>query len=266
MLKDILKPALATRRLTEIDSGALSKLHRSLKETPYRANRVLALASAMFGWALRNDAARARWGIPENPAKGIDRYHEEKRSTWLNQEQLAALENALVAYHDPHTADAIRLLILTGSREAEVLSAEWSQFDLKRGFWTKPSHHTKQKCEEHVPLSDAAVMVLKRIQARQNGSPYLFPGRTGRNGKIKAPRVTLQRPWRQVCKAAGLAVPIPYRGKRQELVRWKPTVRIHDLRHSFASHLVSKGESLHIVGRLLGHTQPQTTARYAHLA
>ena len=69
-----------------------------------------------------------------------------------------------------------------------------------------------------------------------------------------------------MCKTAGLAVAVSYRGKRQELVRWKPTVRIHDLRHSFASHLVSKGESLHVVGRLLGHTQPQTTARYAHLA
>lgn len=266
MLRHVLKPALANRHIAEIDSGALSKIHRSLKETPYRANRVLALASAMFGWALRNDSARARWGIKENPARGIERYHEDKRSTWLTQEQLAELENALAAYRDPYVADAIRLLILTGSREAEVLSAEWSQFDLKRGFWTKPSHHTKQKKTEHVPLSDAALMVLKGIQARKNGSPYLFPGRADRDGKITAARVTLQKPWRQLCRAAGLAVAIPYKGKRHTLVRWKPTVRIHDLRHSFASHLVSRGESLHVVGKLLGHTQPQTTARYAHLA
>ena len=261
MLRDILKPALASRHLAEIDSSALSKIHRSLKNTPYRANRVLALVSAIFGWAIRNDAARAKWGINENPVKGIERYYEEKRETWLTQEQLAALENALAAYPDRCVADAIRLLILTGSREAEVLRAEWAQFDLKRGFWTKPSHHTKQKKTEHVPLSDASVLVLKRLQAHQNGSPYLFPGRYGDKA-----RVTLQRPWRQVCRAAGLAIAIPYKGNRRELVRYKPSVRIQDLRHSFASHLVSKGESLHIVGKLLGHTQPQTTARYAHLA
>jgi integrase len=90
----------------------------------------------------------------------------------------------------------------------------------------------------------------------------LFPGANG-NGK---PRVTLRRPWVQICKAAGLSDVITLQGKRRIITRPKPTLRIHDLRHSFASHLVSNGVSLHIVGKLLGHTQSQTTQRYAHVA
>ncbi len=160
------------------------------------------------------------------------------------------------SYADQGAADALRLLILTGAREGEVLGATWEQFDLKRGTWTKPSHHTKQKRTEHTPLSTPAVDILKRM-AKANNGPHLFPGRMGDHA-----RVTLHRPWIQVCKAAGLASEYRISGKRRELIRWKPSFHVHDLRHTSASHLVSKGESLHIVGNLLGHTQPQTTARY----
>jgi integrase len=156
------------------------------------------------------------------------------------------------SYADQGAADALRLLILTGAREGEVLGATWEQFDLKRGTWTKPSHHTKQKRTEHTPLSTPAVDILKRM-AKANNGPHLFPGRMGDHA-----RVTLHRPWIQVCKAAGLASEYRISGKRRELIRWKPSFHVHDLRHTSASHLVSKGESLHIVGNLLGHTQPQT--------
>jgi integrase len=195
----------------------------------------------------------------DNPARGIPRYQEDKRETWLSEVQLRRLETALRGYQDQEAADAIRLLIVTGARAGEVLQAEWSQFDLDRGVWTKPSHHTKQKKIEHVPLNRAALSILSDL-AERSDSGHLFPGRRG-----PGPRVTLRRPWIQVLKAAGLTTEKRVRGKRRELIRHVPTVRIHDLRHTFASHLVSSGESLHKVGRLLGHTSPATTARYAHI-
>jgi len=108
-------------------------------------------------------------------------------------------------------------------------------------------------------LSRAALSILSDLAERRKGD-HLFPSRYGHG-----PRVTLRRPWVQVLKAAGLATAEKYQGKRRQLTRYRPTVRIHDLRHTFASHLVSRGESLHKVGRLLGHTSPQTTARYAHI-
>ncbi len=230
----------------------IERLHGSLKDTPYQANRVLALLSKMFRLA-------AEWNWREdNPVRGVARYHEDKRETWLTIAELSRIERALGEYQDPEAADALRLLIVTGSREGEVLSADWSQFDLERGVWTKPSHHTKQKRVEHVPLNRAAIAILAKMQEDRR-SNYLFPGKQG-------PRVTLRRPWVQVLRAAGLVDEYEVLGKRRRpLKRFRPKVRIHDLRHTFASHLVSRGESLHKVGKLLGHTSPQTTARYAHL-
>jgi len=253
MLEKIILPKIGTIRVRAISRRDIESLHHGLKATPYRANRVLALLSKMFNLAME-------WGWrPDNAAKGIPRYPEDRRETWLTAEQVEDILMALDNYYDQSAANAIRLLIVTGAREGEVLSAMWDQFDLKRGIWTKPSHHTKQKKIEYTPLSDTALQLLRRMHAMRS-SNALFPGQHGA-------RITIRRPWVQVCKAAGLAKAKQVPGKRKAfLTIWKPTVRIHDLRHTFASHLVSSGESLHIVGKLLGHTQPQTTARYAHLA
>jgi integrase len=250
MLQAIIVPKVGQLPLSSIGRRDIEALHHSLKATPYRANRVLSLLSKMFSLA-----TEWKW-LTENPAIGIPRYHEDKRETWLNTEQLEKLHSALDSYPFQATADAIRLLILTGAREGEVLAATWDQFDLVRAIWTKPSHHTKQKKIEHVPLSVAALRVLKQMPTRKTGS-YLFPGR----GTGKA-RVSIRRAWVQVCKASGLITEVKLPGKRKELIRYRPTVRIHDLRHTFASHLVSTGESLHIVGRLwdiLNHKQRRAT-------
>ena len=256
MINNIIRPALGSLRLQAVGKRDLETLHASFKATPYRANRVLALLSKMFSLA-----AEWEW-VSVNPAHGIQRFQEDKRERWLTTQELHRFTKALDAYPDQNAADALRLLLLTGAREGEVLKAEWPQFDLQRGVWTKPSHHTKEKKIEHVPLSAAALELLRRMKRTAGVGGPLFPS-VNRNGK---PRVTLRRPWVQICKAAGLSDVFTVQGKRRSITKSKPTLRIHDLRHSFASHLVSNGVSLHIVGKLLGHTQSQTTQRYAHVA
>jgi integrase len=255
MLDAIVLPKLGKLRLAAVGARDIEALAASLKATPYQANRVLALLSHMF-----NKAAEWKW-TTENPVQGIPRYHEDRRERWLSGEELAAFAAALDSYgaENPSAANALRLLLLTGAREGEVLKADWMQFDLERGVWTKPSAHTKEKKIEHVPLSDQALAILRAMKFEGATGP-LFPGSNG------SARVTLRRPWMQVCKLAGLAREIRLKGRRREIVRYKPTLRIHDLRHNFASYLVSNGASLPIVGKLLGHTQVATTQRYAHLA
>jgi len=254
MLLRVILPQLGHLRISRVGRRDIEKVHSSMKPTPYHANRALSLLSKMFSLAVE-----WQWRT-DTPTKGIPRFQEDRRENWLSVEQLESLTRALADYSDQTAADALRLLILTGAREGEILAATWDQFDLKRGRWTKPSHHTKQKKIEHVPLSRPALDVLHRLAKVRTG-PYLFAGR------FQGSRVTLRRPWIQVLKASGLATAEQYKGKRgRMLTRYKPTVRIHDLRHTFASHLVSAGQSLHIVGKLLGHTQAATTQRYAHVA
>lgn len=121
----------------------------------------------------------------------------------------------------------------------------WGDFDLDRGVWTKLSHHTRQKRTEHLPLSRAAIALVRKVRLEREGdSLFLFPGRPP-----AAPRKDLKAFWRSALSMAGIE-----------------GYRIHDNRHTHAPHLVSSGMSLAIVGRLLGHTNPSTTQRYAHLA
>ncbi len=185
-----------------------------------------------------------QWGWRlDNPIKGVEKYSEQKRYRWLNDEELQTLWAVLNSYINQSVANAIRLLLLTGSRRSEVLHATWDQFDLEKGIWTKPAHTTKQKRMEHLPLSPQTIELLKRMKGKAD-SEFLFPGRT--------PGASLQdikKAWHTIRTRAGLE-----------------GVRLHDLRHTHASHLVSSGLSLSVVGKLLGHTQASTTQRYAHLA
>ena len=254
----IILPRLGKTPLGQITRRDIADLHASLKATPYHANRVLALLHHMFEWAGADDTGE--WMMDKNPAEKVKKYQEAKRDRWLAEDELQRLADAMNQYplrcvkalkvsqkqrdylraEAQRAIKALRLIMFTGCRKGEALTAKWADFDFARGVWTKPSHNTKEKKTEHVPLSTQALAVLENMERK---GEYLFPGRI--DGHLK----DLKSPWLAVCRLAKL-----------------PGVRIHDLRHSFASHLVSSGVPLATIGKLLGHTQPATTNRYAHLA
>lgn len=262
MIAGIIRPRLGAEKVERIRHSTIDDLHRSLKATPYRANRVAALLSKMFSLAIK-------WEMrADNPAKGVERNQEVKRERYLSPAEITTLTDALAAYKSQTAANVVRLLLLTGARRGEVLKAEWAQFDLEAGVWTKPASTTKQKKLHRVPLSDGALALLARIHgaAPQDDdgkleSPFLFPG--VRSGQ---PLSEIRDEWKAIALSAGLYDAIPGKNEKGEPIDVKRVnCRLHDLRHTYASILASAGLSLPIIGRLLGHTQASTTQRYSHL-
>lgn len=230
---------LAEMRLTDITPRDCQKIHydMTMAEKPIRANRVLQVMRSVF-----NRAIEAGW-LTHNPTKAIKKNHEKPRERFLSREEQQRLIDAIKAHPNKHAADIISLLMLTGARRGETLKATWDQFDLEAGVWMKPSHHTKQKRIHTVPLSPAAIVILKSVKARSI-SPFVFP-QLDNAGK---PTVEFRHFWKDVLATAGIK-----------------DFRVHDLRHHYATVLASNGLSLPIIGQLLGHTQQATTQRYAHL-
>ena len=203
----------------------------------YEANRLRAVLSRMFTLARQNG-----WRA-DNPCGGVEKLPEDQRWVHLSDANVEAILTACDRYPDQNAADVIRLLLFTGARLQEVLRADWTQFDLGRGIWEKPSSHTKTRINHRVPLAAAVVELLTRMREQDRFGIFRFPGRTK-----DRPRVDLKRPWAAILKDA-------------ELVGF----RRHDLRRTTASFMLSEGVALAAVGKTLGHTQPSTTARYAHL-
>lgn len=238
LINQWIRPELGTLKIADVSYAQIDRLHRKVSEQrPYRANRLAALLSKMFAlavkWELRTD----------NPAKGIERNQEEQRERYLSGAEIDRLMASLDSHEDQVQSNVIRLLLLTGARRGEVLRATWDQFDMETGVWVKPSANTKQKKLHRVPLSASVIAILTEIK-QGSESKFVFPGPTP-----DEPLTSITRKfWREVCKAAEIE-----------------SVRVHDLRHSYASILVNAGHSLPFIGALLGHSQPTTTARYAHL-
>jgi integrase len=243
--------SLRAKPVAAITERDIRRIHEKRADKPYSANRLLRVLSKVFSIAVKEDL------ISKNPAKGIEHYPEAKRERWLTADEIDRLSAALATDPNRRAANLFRFLLLTGARKGETLEATWDQINLEQGIWTKPSAHTKQRREHVVPLSAPARLLLSEMHtaAKEDGfpSPFLFPGDPPRNPLPKdatlKPLQSPKRAWETVCKRAGIK-----------------GARMHDLRHSFAAHLASGGTSLHMIGRLLGHTQSATTARYAHLA
>ena len=232
-----IRPALGSMKVAEVSFSDIDRLHRSIsKRAPYRANRTLALLSKLFSLAMR-------WGYrADNPVRAVERNPEHKRHRYLSGEELARLATALAEFPDVTIANAVRLALLTGARRGELLAARWADFDLTAGTWTKPGSTTKQKTLHRVALSDVALRLLVEMRRQSSTSVWVFPARAG--GHLTA----IREAWDTLRAAAGI-----------------PDVRLHDLRHTFASLAASSGASLPLIGGMLGHSSPATTHRYSHL-
>jgi integrase len=237
LLKSHVKPFFGKfKKVADVKYADIDKLHTKVTQagSSYAANRCVAVLSKMFSlailWQMRTD----------NPAKGVERNPERGRKRYLIGDELARLTAALAKHPDKQAATIIRVLLLTGARRGEVLGMKWVDLDLDRGIWSKPASSTKQGTDHVVPVSKPVCQLLKGIKTR---GEFVFPS-VGKTGHI----IEIKKSWASLCKAAGIA-----------------GLRVHDLRHSFASQLVSSGASLPLIGALLGHSNPATTARYSHL-
>ncbi|MDR3497124.1 MAG: tyrosine-type recombinase/integrase [Ancalomicrobiaceae bacterium] len=286
-----IKPLLGSKRVGQVTTADIAKAMRDVangatamdKKTDAKkgraivtggkgaANQVVLLLSAIFTFAMSRQIRK------DNPAIGVKKYQTNKGERFLTTEELDRLgaaireaetdgiewqvdeERALrpTAKHAPkrpesrrtkigaHVAAALRLLIMTGARLREILNLEWSHVDVERGLLFLPDSKTGKKT---IVLNAPALAVLAGLP---HVGRFVIPGEmaTGPDGqRIERPRSDLKRPWDLICRRAGLE-----------------GVRLHDLRHTHASFGAAAGLGLPIIGKLLGHTQASTTARYAHL-
>lgn len=232
-------PAMGSFKVMDVERKDIAELHHKFRDKPYQANRTLGVLSKMFNlseiWGLRPDGS--------NPCRHVPKYREVKRQRYLSNAELQRLGQVLsdaerMGSETPFIIAAFRLLILTGCRLGEIQTLKW-EYITPDGM-ELPDTKTGAR---RIPLPTAARSVLSALP-RFADNPYIIAGKvTGRHA------TDFQHPWRRIREKAGLA-----------------NVRIHDLRHTYASNAVSSGMPIQMVGRLLGHTQLQTTMRYAHLA
>jgi integrase len=244
LLNKFILPHFGAQRIKEITVQDVARLHQRLADTPYNANRVLGLLRAMFNKA-------EEWGLlppASNPAATIRPFTEFQRQRFLTEAEFERLFSAIddleyLRVIGTYQTAAVRLLALTGCRLGEILELEWDRVDLIRRQLVIERHKTDKRGAKIIPLNAAAADILD-VLPHAPGNPYVIAGKDDQ-GHL----VNLQKPWQRIIRHAEL-----------------PGLRLHDLRHSFASFAVSAGLSLPLIGGLLGHGSPQSTARYAHLA
>jgi integrase len=237
MAETIIRPKWRHRRVIDITSDDVEALHAELTKAgkPIRANRVLSLLSTVFALAIKR-----KWISSNNPATGCPKNRETRRERYLTVEEIARLVEVLGSWPDVKSAVAVKLLLLLGCRRGELLRARWRQFDLVGRTWRKPPEATKSGKAHTIPLSVEAIRELEKL-SRHNSSDLLFRNAAGNPwSEVSA--------WPAIRAAAGIG-----------------DVRIHDLRHSCASLLISQGVPLAVISGVLGHASVTMSARYSHL-
>jgi integrase len=265
LLEKAVVPELGNRKAEQVTPSDIAKLHTKMRSRPYQANRMLAVVGALYVFA----GKRKLVSLGFNPARGIEKYPEKRHERFLTADELSLIGDAIreaetvglpyeiddtkaTAKHAPkkanrrtkigaHAAAAFRLLILTGARLREILHLKWEHLDLQRGLLLLPDSKTGKKA---IVLNAPSLDILANLP---RVGTYVIAGQAAGTDNDK-PRADLNRPWRAITKRAGLN-----------------GLRLHDLRHTHASVGAGLGFGLPIIGKLLGHTQPSTTARYAHL-
>ena len=249
LLRNHLLPAFGNRHLDQIKKDDIVALHQGRRAkggAPASANRLLILMRYIFNLALRWDTP----GLTKNPTKDVPLFEENnKRERYLSHEEAQRLYVMIQASDSKMLKFIVPMLMLTGARKREVLDARWSDFELSQQRWRVSI--SKSGKPRYIPLSGGVLHLLEAVRLEQakwptkhRNCPWAFA-----NPETGKPYVSIYYPWDTARKRAGL-----------------PEVRIHDLRHTFASYLINAGRSIYEVQRILGHTQIKTTQRYSHLS
>jgi integrase len=245
LYKNHIGPALGRHQVTAVMRADVARLHGKMAATAHQANRTLAVLSSFFSWCIK------RGHLPDgaaNPCRHIDKYREKPRERFLSEAELCRLGQAIAWYEGlrserrdtVYVPAALRLILLTGARQGEILGLRWADVDFDRRLIRLQESKTGQKT---IYLPAPALQVLAAIP-RLEGNPHVICG-----AKPGARLVNIKDPWALVRERAGM-----------------PGLRLHDLRHTYASAAVAGGYHLKVIGALLGHANTKTTERYAHLA
>lgn len=239
VVRTCIKPRLGSRKIVDVNRSEVVEFHHNLRDRPYMANRAASILSKMFNlaedWGMRTDGT--------NPARRIRKFREEEKKRYLSDAEQARLGNVLAealetGRETPYAVSAIYLLLLTGCRLGEILSLQWDFVTAQH--LELPDSKTGRR---RIPLPREAYEIIAALP-RRDGNPYVILGETE-----KGHLVNLQKPWLRIRKAAGLE-----------------DVRMHDLRHTYASVAVMSGVDPFLLKEIMGHKNLQTTLRYAHFA